>query len=61
MYIALYILVGKKSTYTIETVKDWDGNIMYFNSSDDAMNALAFLQNMENAFSPSVLKIKVKQ
>lgn len=58
MFIAQYILVSKKLTYTIETIKDWNGNIIYFNSHDDAMNALAFLQNMENAFSPNVLKIK---
>ena len=57
MYIAQYILVGKKLTYTIETIKDWHGNIVYFKSHDDAMDSLAFLQKMENAFSPNVLKI----
>lgn len=58
MYIAQYILVGKKLTYTIETIKDWNGNIIYFDSRKDAMNSLAFLHQMEKAFSPSVLEIK---
>lgn len=58
MYIAQYILIDKKLTYTIETIKDWNGNIIYFDSRKDAMDSLAFLHQMENAFSPNVLEIK---
>lgn len=58
MFIAQYILIDKKLTYTIETIKDWNGNIIYFDSRKDAMDSLAFLHQMENAFTPNVLEIK---